>query len=292
MRSYAEGLKSLAPWLAGKFLDEIDARLIKDMIKGRREGGYQDGVDKHGRPVIRKPVSEASIKRGLAGLSSVMNFAIDENYCEDNPVLPRLKRIKERRDPIMLPRDQDIAKVIARAPGLLAAIIEAACVTGCRQAELKTATHGAYDRHAKRLTVIGKGNKLRVIDLVPFDGHKVFEQLPAGIHNAPLFWYGNGKPFCDVKSTFSRMTREIAAADPDFRVFRFHDLRHWHAVAWLRSGRSIYDLQQRLGHSSIKVTEGYCRYLTPEEERRVKTLDATGGTKSGTGGPETGDASI
>jgi integrase/recombinase XerD len=47
-------------------------------------------------------------------------------------------------------------------------------------------------------------------------------------------------------------------------------LRHLHSVEWLRSGKSIYDLQKRLGHASIKITEGYCAYLTPEEERKVK----------------------
>jgi len=57
---------------------------------------------------------------------------------------------------------------------------------------------------------------------------------------------------------------------PDFRPFRFHDLRHRHAVDWLKSGRSIYDLQQRLGHESIKTTEWYLRFLTPDEVRAVK----------------------
>jgi hypothetical protein len=34
---------------------------------------------------------------------------------EENPILPRLKRIKKRRDPIVLPRLKDVANVIARA---------------------------------------------------------------------------------------------------------------------------------------------------------------------------------
>jgi integrase/recombinase XerD len=68
-----------------------------------------------------------------------------------------------------------------------------------------------------------------------------------------------------------------------FRGFRFHDLRHRHAVDWLKAGRSIYDLQKRLGHSSVKTTEMYCAYLTSEEERIVKFGPATEGTKSGTG---------
>jgi integrase/recombinase XerD len=61
----------------------------------------------------------------------------------------------------------------------------------------------------------------------------------------------------------------------DFRPFRFHDQRHWHAVQWLKDGRSIYDLQHRLGHSSIKTTELYCEYLTPAEQRLAKQQTGT-----------------
>jgi integrase/recombinase XerD len=53
-------------------------------------------------------------------------------------------------------------------------------------------------------------------------------------------------------------------------------LRHLHAVEWLRSGRSIYELQHRLGHSSIKTTEMYLKYLTPEEAARGKGLVPAG----------------
>jgi integrase len=55
--------------------------------------------------------------------------------------------------------------------------------------------------------------------------------------------------------------------DVGFRPFRFHDLRHWHAVQWLKQGRSIYDLKERLGHTSVKTTEPYLEFLTPEEKR-------------------------
>jgi hypothetical protein len=57
-----------------------------------------------------------------------------------------------------------------------------------------------------------------------------------------------------------------------FRPFRFHDLRHLHAITWLKSGRSIYELQHRLGHASIKTTEGYLEagYLAYDEIERAK----------------------
>jgi integrase/recombinase XerD len=262
---YAVSLGQLDPFLAGKFLDEIDGRLIADIIRGRQ------GAD---------DITNATVKRDLVALSSVMNFAMDQGWTESNPVLPRLKRIKERRDPIVLPRAEDVDKMIARAPGMLAQIIAAARGTGCRQNELIGAKCAQLDLKARTLTIIGKGNKLRVIDLAPFGGVEVFAALPPGIAKAPIFRTGEGRRFANVASQIATITRELAARDASFARFRFHDLRHLHAVEWLRSGRSLYDLQHRLGHASITTTEGYLKYLTPDEQRRAKGL--TSGTISGT----------
>jgi integrase/recombinase XerD len=131
------------------------------------------------------------------------------------------------------------------------------------------------DLSAKRLTVIGKGNKIRAVDLEPFEGVDVFASLPPGLGDAPLFWHDNGQPYSTVASRFNFLVRQLAERHTDFRRFRFHDLRHLHAVEWLRSGRSIYSLQQRLGHSSIQVTEGYLKYLTGDEQQVAKYGAAT-----------------
>jgi integrase/recombinase XerD len=57
-------------------------------------------------------------------------------------------------------------------------------------------------------------------------------------------------------------------AGKPYRRFRFHDIRHLFAVDYLRSGKGgIYDLQRILGHTSIKTTEVYLDYLTPEQAK-------------------------
>jgi integrase/recombinase XerD len=252
---YATSLGILAPYVDGKYLDEVNGKLAAEIIRGRQ------AVD---------DVSNATIKRDLGALSSVMNFCVAQDWLESNPVLPKLRLIKERRDPIVLPRMEDVQRVIDRAPGMFSTLIRAALATGCRQDELAKAKQSQLDLKGKRLTVIGKGGKTRVIDLEPFRGVEVFASLPPAVGDAPLFWHDDGKHYTTVASRFGFFVRQLAKKHPEFRRFRFHDLRHLHAVQWLQSGRSIYDLQKRLGHSSLQVTEGYLKYLTGDEERIAK----------------------
>jgi integrase/recombinase XerD len=257
VQRYAVSMGQLAPHLADKFLDQIDGAFIGTIIKARTRDG----------------VTNATIRRDLVALSSAMNFAIDEGWIENNPVIPRMKRLKERREPIVLPSDRDIDLVISRCPGGLSAIATAALRTGARQDELVKATCDSIDHVRKQLTVRGKRNKFRVIDLSLFDGYEPFRSLSTSIGKRPAFSHHDGKSYKNVSSRFRVViTRAVAWAKEngvDFTPFRFHDLRHRHAVDWLKSGRSIYDLQQRLGHSSVKVTEIYLDYLTPVEKRRA-----------------------
>jgi integrase/recombinase XerD len=224
-------------------------------------------------------VSNATIKRDLVALSSVIGFAIDQGWREDNPVLARMKRLKERRDPIMLPEPDHIRMVIERAPGMLAKLIDAAWKTGARQEELAGARRAQVDHARHELTLIGKGSKRRTISLDSFDGYGALRALPAALGGAFLFWHGQGRRYANVASRFRALVRDVARTAKrkgvEFRPFRFHDLRHRHAVDWLQSGRSIYDLQHRLGHSSIKTTEVYLAFLTPEQTRLVKQQAGT-----------------
>jgi integrase/recombinase XerD len=257
---YRSSLRRLHAFLTGKQLTDIDGRLIVEMVRERSREG----------------VTNATIRRDLVALSSVLNFAIDQGWLESNPVLTRMRRIRERRLPIVLPRHSHIALVIERSPGMIGDIVRLAIATGARQRELITACHADIDHARRQMTIIGKRNQARVIDLGPFDGYQIVQGLRRSETSQFLFWHSNGASYKNFASHFSAIVRRAAdwakSQGIEFRSFRFHDLRHFHAVQWLKSGRSIYDLQKRLGHSSLKVTEMYLNFLTPEEERVAKGL--------------------
>jgi integrase/recombinase XerD len=148
VKRYACSLDQLAPFLDSKSLNAIDGRLIGEIVRLRSMAG----------------VTHATIKRDLVAVSSVINFAIDQGWRDDNPVLPRMRRIKERRDPIVLPQRSHIALVIDRCPGMISDMVRVAMATGAREDELLRAHRDSIDRERRQMTIIGKRNKPRVIE--------------------------------------------------------------------------------------------------------------------------------
>lgn len=312
---YTGSLAVLEPLLDGLYLDEFDRRAAPDdpeapsgtklvgaIVKARRETFYvPTGKKKPIKPTI------ATVKRDLTALSSVFDYCIDEAWMTSNPVRDwlnpagrRKSRLKERRDPIVLPQPEHIRMVIDAAPGLFSKMIEAALLTGAREDELGKGQRPHFDRDRRQLTVIGKRNKLRVIDLVDDGedfGFELFRTLPVAMETKALFWHRppigkarQGEPkaqrYMSIASNFRRVVAAVAKQAQkqaqDFRPFTLHHLRHVHAVNWLKSGRSIYILQHRLGHTSVKTTEIYLQFLTAEEKQIAMYGRAATGTKTGT----------
>ncbi|MGM5020218.1 tyrosine-type recombinase/integrase [Tardiphaga sp. 367_B4_N1_1] len=285
---YVSSLGVLQPFLDGLYIDEVDKTLVGTIVATRR--------DVPSTPRGRKTpvtVTIATIKRDLTALSSVMGYCVDEGWLEINPVTAWLKpggrrksRLQERRDPIVLPDHAHIQMVIDRAPGLFAKMIMAALKTGARLDELAISERQHFDKARKQLTIVGKRNKRRVIDLVDGGedyGFQLLSRLPVSLETRAMFWHKaktkfgrrspSASPYKQASTNFGRIVESVqiqaGRAGVDFRPFTFHHLRHRHAVDWLKSGRSIYVLQKRLGHTSIKTTEMYLEYLTPEEQQKV-----------------------
>ena len=258
-RRYAVSLRQLEPWLKPRFIDEIDRDTISLIVRERRAQG----------------VTTATIRRDLTALSSVIEFAIDEGWRldESNPAERRQRKLRERRDPIRLPLAEDIAYVIARAPGNLAALIAAARDTGCRQDELIKAERRLLDRDRRQLTIRRKGNQIRTITLSQA-AWAIISAIPAHLTGRWLFWHGNGEPYRNVSSRFNELVKAAQKAAQaqaiEFHPFTFHHLRHYYAVWFLKNGGNIYALQQHLNHKSITTTELYLKFLTPEEAMRAK----------------------
>jgi integrase/recombinase XerD len=206
-KRYLVSLGQLQPHLEGRHIDEIDKSVVTAIVDARRAAG----------------ASTATIRRDLTALSSVLGYAADQEWrSDDNPALARLRKLKERRDPIVLPELTDVAYVIQRCPGSLAALVETARKTGCRQDELVSAERSKLDYRRRQLTIRGKGNKVRVIDLDE-DAYEILRTLPIRIGCPHLFWHHDGQPYRNIASRFAAIvkaaTRQAIKDRRDFRPF-------------------------------------------------------------------------
>lgn len=274
---YKTSLRECRQWLDERMLHEIDAKLLRELVKARQ----------------LQRVTNATIRRDLTALSSVLEHAIAHEWIEENAAaaFPR-KRIAERRDPIVLPTDDDIAFTLGDQPGRFADLVLFARETGMRQEEIADLEHREIDLRNRVVTFIGKRRKLRAVPLSPAAIEIIMRQ-PRNLLSPHVFWRmdedAEGKPkptrYTQVATNFRDYVRRATArakkAERPYRPFRFHDLRHLFAVDYLRTGAGgIYDLQRILGHSSIKTTEIYLDYLTPAEATAARVGVAQKGAQT------------
>lgn len=269
---YFVSMEQMKPFLAGRKLLEINRRLLNEMVEERQ-----------------KTVTNATIRRDLSALSSLFEYANNQEWCDHNPAILVWKSLEEDRGPINLPHDDDIERVLDRASRPYRDLAKAALLTGCRIDELVKLTRRDFDPVAKTLTIIGKGNKRRIVDLSWRGGAEFFASLPAFVGKPWMFWRDTdkrvrgdskrdptfkGDQLDDASQNFRRFSDAVEAECEEngvqFVRFVFHDLRHRHCVDYLASGGNIYDLKDRVGHSTLKQTEEYLAHITPEQARVAK----------------------
>lgn len=265
---YDCSIRQIESHFAHLYIDEIERSHVMDMRKARQEA-----------------VSNATIRRDLQALSSLLEYAEFSGWRKGNPAALVLKRTKERRDPIALPLVDDYEFMLSRLSPTMRALTMAGRATGARISELTSVKRTDLDARSGTLTVIGKGNKRRAVEIDQATV-EALSKLPASLKTKCLFHF-DGEEAKNASFIFSKATKasRLAAqkAKRDFTGFRFHDLRHWFAVDWLKDGRSIYDLQQHLGHSSVSTTEIYLEFLTVEEKEKAKRPAENGLAKVASG---------
>ena len=227
--------------------------------------------------------SNATVRRDLTALSRLLAACVAWGWREDNPArFYDRSIIRERRDPITLPRQRDLETLLESCPPSMAMILRLLDQTGMREAEAVTLSSDDIDWTGKTITLTKtKTNRPRTLRFVT-PGGDAGQVLPRA--SGPLFLSSTGKPYAvaSFSSGVGRIMREVMAREKKagraFRRFRVHDLRHGFAVRALKAGMGIYDLSRHLGHTSVKTTEVYLQHL-PNDLAQTALAP---GTKTGT----------
>jgi site-specific recombinase XerC len=175
-----------------------------------------------------------------------------------------------------------VATLAGRPYGALLEAVFALCLGGgLRAVEASHAVVGALDTHASTITVLGKGNKMRVVplgsgDVVSVQQWLTYRQTLAVeaptllLRVQPDDTVSEDKPMLNEQALIQicrRISKETGIAS-----FRPHDLRRTFITRSIRmSGGDIFAVQTIAGHARPETTKGYDKRQLEEigEKRRT-----------------------
>lgn len=260
----------LAPMTARRY------RISMRTCRARLEPLMLDQIDRKVLASIawREGVSNATRRRDLTAISSVLQAAVARGWLPDNPARAFDRSLlKERRDPMLLPTEAEIAALCSILPGNLVPLVRLLEQTGMRLEEAGGLRWDQVDldRRVAQLTKT-KGGRPRAVPLSA-DAVRTLSGTARRLNCPWVFWHETKDGPARYKGLTGRLRhyRRLAGL-----AWRTHALRHLYAVRFLQSGGSIYELQKILGHSSLVVTEIYLDFLTPEEQLVAKGLKVAG----------------
>ena len=243
---------------------ETNISIFKNHLLPKYKNTPMDQISKasimklHSDMVVKKKLAPATANKVLIFLSSAFNIAIDLEIdgVSQNPT----KGIKEYK--LNNAKERYITK--AEATRLLEAInsteqnihlkyiIPMLILTGARRGEVLKAKHEDFNLNQMTWTIpTTKNGKKRILPITP-QLLKLYNKIPKD--DSPYLFASpvTDKPYVSIYNSWN--TARVKAGLKDVRM---HDLRHSFASALVNNGRSLYEVQTLLGHSTSTMTQRY-----------------------------------
>ncbi|HRD77960.1 MAG TPA: tyrosine recombinase XerC [Hyphomicrobiaceae bacterium] len=250
-----------APCLAD--LAALDTRAVRAFLAHRRRTGAES----------------RSIARGLSALRTFFRFLESEGLVNGSP----LARVGSPKLPRAIPKPLTVEKAAAVvAPGECGdwitardqAVLLLLYGAGLRISEALSLTPSAAPGHGRDvIRIAGKGGKERMVPILPVIQEAIARYIalcPFPLErDAPLFIGAKGGPLSPrvIQLTVERLRAALGLPE----TATPHALRHSFATHLLASGADLRQIQELLGHASLRTTQIYTEV---DRERLLKVYDA------------------
>ncbi len=250
VKSYSADLESFYFFCkeAGKTnVEEISERFVRSYLAKLNE-------DK---------LERTSISRKLSSLRGIFKFSFQHDYIKVNPVLSLSNPKTKRKLPDITTADSILEiykeiEIYSKEPELHKAIFEILYGCAIRVSELCKLNLSDLDLERKSLTVVGKGNKMRVVPV----GKKSVEILKeylakreGAVFSEPLFM--TAKKGRIYPRMVQRIVTKYLSKVTDIKKRSPHILRHSAATHMLDNGADLRAVKEILGHENLSTTQIY-----------------------------------
>lgn len=257
VKTHMQRLDVLLEEFGHLFWDQVDKGALLAFMAKRKQMGT--GV--------------ATLNRYLTVVSGIAKHVRElPGWPDHNPVevLPKKPRI-EKRKRYVRPPASDIEAIFARMRGAFGDMCRVALECGARRDELVFLKWSDVKDGRVAFTDT-KNHTPRVVTLTT-RARAIVEAQPKVSGSEYVFNSRNGgafkRPTEGWREVRDRAQNLAHKAGRRFTGLRFHDLRHEYAIRYLEAGGSLYTLKRLLGHGSIRQTEEYLDYLTPEQAAKA-----------------------
>jgi len=129
--------------------------------------------------------------------------------------------------------------------------------TGARLNEALQATWSQVDRERRVWRIPASNSKSKRIRSVPLNDSAIEVLNQLDTEDYLFINRQTGEPYTTIHKVWGRLRRKAGLSH-----LRIHDLRHQYASFLVNSGRTLYEVQQILGHSDPSVTQRYAHLST------------------------------
>ncbi|MCR9254764.1 MAG: site-specific integrase [Alphaproteobacteria bacterium] len=260
VKRYGSSKKKLVAFMGNLGLDEIDETHISNFIEHCR---------------LEHENTIATINRDLDVGSLVFQAARTKGQKFPNAFSiyrdEHSKFLKEMREPFNRLTPAQMEVIRDNLPYYLQQAMDFALTTGMRQAEIVALTWNDIAAADDGYQIFIRRTKTSIPRVIRFPVGLGFEiaECKKFTPDARVLTNHEAEPIKHLSALWAKQITRIMKHKGVPRL-SFHGLRHEFAIRYLERGGSIYVLQKHLGHRSIKTTEIYLDYLTPEQQERAK----------------------
>jgi integrase/recombinase XerC len=215
----------------------------------------------------KTPLRPTSALHYHSYLASLFAFIVAEGVLPESP-MTRVHAPEPAQDQVQPFSPEQIRALLGAAgrsptPTRDTALVLFLLDSGARASEACALTRGDVNLSARRVSVIGKGNKRRSVYFHDEAARALWRLLRTpGADTDPLFRAASGyTPGAALTPNgLSQIIRRlgIAAGIEGVRC-SCHTLRHSFAVSFLRAGGHMYALQEMLGHTTLEMVRRYVK---------------------------------
>ena len=218
-----------------------------------------------------KKETNSSIDRKISGLKGFYKYLTNEGYIDNNTFslvnglkkekkLPRYFEYNELEELFNVP---DIRTPLGQRDRV---ILELLYASGIRVGELVNIKKNDIDQKDKSITILGKGNKERLVRYGQYCDEMLQLYLNDGYNKLNIedtnyiFLNNNGKPITErgIRYLLDKIIKNTSVK----KNISPHMLRHSFATHLLNEGCDLLTVQKLLGHESISATQVYTHVST------------------------------